>query len=143
MFIVQMPEPFPAPPPLYRIKAPSSRATGRALVHMSFLPDASVGCYTQQEAVFHTSQLQLLSRKMSNSQNEVICHQLQVKDARRCFLYRATADFVPSAAISDTMRHSCLLIIKGMHLLVKGQSEEKRRRSPLLPSKSMCTFNGH
>lgn len=31
------------------LKPPSSRATGRALVHMSFLLDASVGCYTQQE----------------------------------------------------------------------------------------------
>lgn len=27
-----------------------------------------------------------------------------------------------------------------MHLLVKGQSEEKRRRSPLLPSQSLCAL---
>lgn len=67
----------------------------------------------------------------------------QPPNAHQSFLSRAQPDFVPSAATSETTWCSCLWTIKGMHLLVKGQSEEKRRRSPLLPSESMCTFNGH
>lgn len=64
-------------------------------------------------------------------------------NAHKSFLKGAQPAFVPSAAASETTWCSCLRTIKGMHPSVKGQSEENRRRSPLLPSKSMCTFNGH
>lgn len=113
------------------------------LVHLCvrpFLPDVAVGTHSRQlgfSCFFSVSQL--LSRKVSNSQKEEVCQQMAYKS----FLYRPQPDLVPSAATSETMQWSCLRTTKGMHLLLKGQSEEKRRRSPLLPSESMCTFNGH
>lgn len=57
---------------------------------------------------------------------------IRVKDARWHFLYVATPDFVPSAAILGTVCCSCLLKIQGMHLLVKGRTEEKEMATPSL-----------
>lgn len=57
------------------------------------------------------------------------------------FPYATTLNLVPSVEILETMHCSCMMKIKRMHLLVKSRSEEKRL--PTLPSKSMCTFNGH
>lgn len=75
------------PPPhlsaLPELKHPSYSTMGGALVRMSFLPDASVGWYTQREAFSHFfSMSQLPSRKTSNSQNEVVCHQMHT--SQRC-----------------------------------------------------------
>lgn len=53
-------------------------------------------------------------------------------NAKKSFLDGAQPAFVPSAATSETTWCSCLWTIKGMHLLVKGQSEEKEITTPSL-----------
>lgn len=138
----------PPPPPrsaLPQLEHGPHSTTDGALVRMFFLPDASVRLYTEWEAQFFmllniTAAEQKNIQQTEQSRTPLNAYKSKMQDGASCMETHLT---IPSTAISETMWYSCLLIIKGMHLLVKGQSEDARSRSPLLPSKSMCTFNSH
>lgn len=110
-----------------------------ALAHTALLPHVSAG--TPRAAQLLPLLLNIPAAEQESVQQPE--GRVMPPNAHKSFLEGAQTAFVPSAATSETTWCSCLWTIKGMHALVTGQSEENRRRSPLLPSKSMCTFNGH